>query len=122
MGEGKRAIRERRLAKIFFAILKALAWFFGSMAVLFVGLYTWSTVTIASADRNARAFCASVKPGSDMDELVARVDSAGTPKRMTTGDREMMFMYSGGAFHVGACRVTFVGGKVESARVVIFDN
>jgi hypothetical protein len=108
--------------KLLIAMLKALAWFTGSVLVLCAGLAAWSRVSIASADRNARAFCADVQPGADMDALVARVDSSGKPKRMTTGDREMMFMYSGGGFHVGACRVTFAGGKVATARVVIFDN
>ena len=81
-----------------------------------------------AAERAARAFCARITVGSDIDAVLARTcpylpvlsfsRQDRDLKRVIIAKDEHRFMYQGGIFYAGVCRVRVANGRVASSHVL----
>ena len=86
------------------------------VAILFVMLIVFMVVAASSANEEARQFCANVVLGEDIAPVVESLTKTGRG-RLVLRDDAHLFIFQGGIFHAGVCRVHTNGGKVISTEV-----
>lgn len=69
-----------------------------------------------AADQAASAFCETIPIGSDIGDAVASAALNNSPHRLMRDNEQYQFVFQGGIFHAGVCRIRVLDGKVTSAR------
>ena len=86
--------------------------------VAFALLVAYTVNANTEADRAARAFCARITVGSNIDAVLALSRQDRDLKRVIIAKDEHRFMYQGGIFYSGVCRVRIADGRVASAHAL----
>jgi len=87
------------------------------IVALFIGLALGALVGFAfytnhAAEQAARAFCGSIRMGSDIGLAVLRAEREGVRHRVLNDQAAYDFVFQGWVFNAGVCRATVANGKV----------
>ena len=92
------------------------------LALAFAALIAYTIYANDAADNAAKAFCADIQMGSDIDALLQKAaqdkDVFGT-MQIKQG---YQFRFQGGVFHAGFCQVEVINAKVTAMHVIISDD
>ena len=92
------------------------------LVLLFAAFVGWGLYANDRAEKQATAFCRSVRPGEDIARVLERAKGEDPPKRSFQSEQVWHFYWFGMIFNAQECEVTTAGGRVQSARVVAHED
>jgi len=107
-------------------VLKIILILIGSMVLLlflfFVGIGAYMAYGSHRADAAAKAFCGTVAAGADFNAVSATAKHTAYPNRMLSPEPgQYVFVFQGGIFHAGECRVRVLDDKVVAVNFAVND-
>lgn len=92
------------------------------MALAFAALITYTIYANDAANNAAKAFCADIRVGSDIDVLLKKAAQDKDVFSTMQIKQGYQFRFQGGIFHAGFCQVEVVNAKVTAMHVIISDD